>query len=546
MIHLLAFLLFFNPNATQNSSSEPGDRPKLVVGIVVDQMRTDYIYRYWDTFGDGGFKRMVGEGHFFSNTHFDYVPTYTAPGHASVYTGSNPSVHGIVGNDWFDPNEQNWVYCVQDERSQAAGFSDEEAKNLGGDMSPHRLMSTTITDQLQLATIQKSKVIGISIKDRGAVLPAGQLGDAAYWLDSFGEKFITSTYYMDKPPRWVQKFNKKKPVDKYLEGKWELMLPIERYTSSTEDASVYEGRFRGEDRPIFPRDLKKLSQLNGKRMIASTPFGNSIVADFAIEAVKEEELGQRDVTDFLAVSFSSTDYVGHRYGTMALETQDTYIRLDADLERLFKYLDEKVGKDHYLVFLTADHAGADNPGYLQSMKGNADYMSSRALTGKLRKRMQMQFGDSLVRVISNRQIILDEGALIAKQIDYNEVCNTLKSILIREPGIGAAFTATEIRSGNLTSYVGQKIMNGYHHHRSGDVVFEMQPGWIDYGPTGTTHGAAYTYDTHVPLLFMGWGVKQGETRRRVYVRDIAPTVASMIHVAFPSGATGTVLPEAVK
>ena len=334
------------------------NRPKLVVGMVIDQMRWDYLYRYYSRYGSGGFKRLINEGFSAENTFIPYTPTYTACGHASIYTGSVPAINGIIGNDWYDPQLGRNVYCAEDTSVTSVGST-----TMAGVMSPKNMLTTTITDELRLATNFQGKVIGISLKDRGSILPAGHSANAAYWFDGQTGDWITSTFYMTKLPTWVEDYNKIKLVNKFYEKNWPTLYPIETYTQSTADDKPYEGKARGEQSPVFPHPLKLYAGKNFE-MIKSTPYGNTMTLDLAKLAILSEDLGKDNITDFLAVSCSSTDYVGHMYGPNSIEAEDTYLRLDKDLAEFFDYLDSKVGKGNYLFFLSADHGAAPVPGFM--------------------------------------------------------------------------------------------------------------------------------------------------------------------------------------
>ncbi|MBY0435370.1 MAG: alkaline phosphatase family protein, partial [Cyclobacteriaceae bacterium] len=295
------------------TSAYAQERPKLVVGIVVDQMRQEYLYRYESKFGNAGFKRLEGDGFMLKNAHYNYVPTYTGPGHASVYTGTTPAVHGIIANDWYDRELKKEVNCVGDDRQKPVG---NDKGN--GDVSPWRMLSSTITDELKLATQKKGKVVGFSMKDRGAVLPAGHMADGAYWFDGLTGKFISSTFYKPGLPQWLDKFNALNLADQYLNREWKTVLPIEQYTESGPDDTPYETKLRKEERPIFPYKLKEMrAQYGNFDLITTTPFGCDLLTDVAKAAIEGEELGKDNVTDFLTISYSSPDYVGHAMGPNA-------------------------------------------------------------------------------------------------------------------------------------------------------------------------------------------------------------------------------------
>ncbi|MGE5846309.1 MAG: alkaline phosphatase family protein, partial [Ignavibacteria bacterium] len=342
---------------------QKNNAPKLIVGIVVDQMRFDYTTRFYNNFGNDGLKRLLNEGTNFTFAHFNYIPTVTGPGHATVYTGTSPFYHGIVNNTWFDKIENREVYCTEDSTVHGAGTGGNEGKQ-----SPKRLLNTTITDQLKIATSGKAKVISISIKDRGAILPGGQSADAAYWYEHSTGRFISSSYYMEHLPKWMDEFNNKKLPDNYLSQSWELSLPISEYKVSTNDETVYEEDVFSEGKVSFPHNFNNLKSSEKYGKLISTPFGNQLLLELTKTVIKNENMGKNSFTDFLAVSFSSTDYIGHAYGPNSVEDQDLYIKFDKQIAELLNYLDTEVGEGNYLLFLTADHGVAENIDFLKGLK----------------------------------------------------------------------------------------------------------------------------------------------------------------------------------
>jgi predicted AlkP superfamily pyrophosphatase or phosphodiesterase len=520
----------------------PPVKPKLVVGIVVDQMRYDYIYRYWDKFGNDGFKRLVNEGFFCRNTNFNYVPTYTGPGHACVYTGTTPSVNGIIANDWYDKKTGKNMYCAQDNSVNGVGTTASEGKR-----SPLNLLTTTITDELRISTNMKSKVIGIALKDRSAIMPAGHIANAAYWFDGTVGSFISSTYYMKELPMWVQDFNKKELPKKYLSQPWNTLLPIDQYTESMADDNKYEGLLKGESKPVFPHDLPNLMAANnGLWLIKNTPFGNSFTKDFAIEVIKNENMGKSGATDFLAISFSSPDYIGHTWGGNSVEQEDDYLRLDKDIAELLKYLDSQLGKENVLVFLTADHAAPEVPAYLMDLKIPAGYVDEGKMNADLKGYLKYKYGDTLVLSMSNQQIFLNHKVIEEKNLGLQQVQEVVAAFMQKMEGVSEVLTATTMNNTSFSEGVRYFMQNGYHANRSGDVLVNYLPSWVDYHRTGTTHGSPYSYDTHVPLIFYGWNIPHGSSADQVYVTDIAATLAMMLNIQFPNGCTGKPITVLVK
>ncbi|MEC4005348.1 alkaline phosphatase PafA [Flavobacterium sp. SUN052] len=526
---LFAILLFSNLHAQ--------DRPKLVVGIVVDQMKMEYLYRFQNDFGDNGFKRLMNKGYVFQNTHYNYLPTYTAPGHASIYTGTTPATHGIVGNEWFSRKLGKEMYCTDDASVKTIG----DGTKAEGEMSPKNLQSTTITDELRLATNFKGKVIGMSLKDRGAILPAGHFANWAFWYSKTGA-FISSSFYGSELPNWVTEFNNEKHYMPYINQGWNLLKPIETYNESLEDDNKYEGKLNGA-KPVFPYNLKEMYEKNDAGIIRATPFGNDLLEEFAKKAIEKEELGKDNITDFLTVSFSSTDYVGHTLGPRSIELQDTYLRLDNTIADFLNYLDKSVGKGKYLIFLTADHAGAENAKFLNDNKYNVTNVEPKEIRASLKKFSIETFGDDLVLNYSNFNLYFNKEIIKTKGLDLTKVKQSFKDFLVTQDQIKRVYTEEEILTNSGNDYYLNFIAKGYDATQDGDLVILDKPGFIEYGATGTSHGTAYSYDTHVPLIFYGWNIKKGETHDRKIITQIAPTIAQKIKVAFPNGTEANVLLE---
>ncbi|NHF60968.1 alkaline phosphatase family protein [Flavobacteriaceae bacterium TP-CH-4] len=553
-VPFLLFLLSFSPQASlaqRKSKSKANEAtptelktsPKLVVGIVVDQMRYDYLTRFWDHYGNGGFKRLVNEGFNCKNNHFNYAPTSTGPGHASVYTGTTPATHGIIGNDWYDKVSETEVYCASDTTYMSVGTSSDAGK-----MSPHRMVVSTITDELRLHTQMRGKTIAIALKDRGAVLPGGHTANAAYWFNGDDEgKWISSSYYGPTLPKWVDDFNASGIIKSYKKP-WTTLKDISAYIESGPDDNPYEGLFETESTPTFPHSTPNLLNKNADfEILKYTPYGNSITTDFALAALEGEQLGADGMTDFLAVSFSSTDYVGHKFGVNSKEIQDTYLRLDLDLERFLKALDKKVGKGDYTVFLTADHGAIEVPAYLKAQRIPAGYMKWDSIRTQLVPFLQFNFGTrEIVKNFSNYQFFLNHKIIKNLDLDPADVQRTIANELLRYPAIDRVYTAQQMKDNFYTNGIPYILQNGYNQKRSGDILIVLAPGTTSYSMTGSTHGSPQIYDTHVPLLFYGKGIKNGSTAERTEIPDIAPTLAVLLGISFPSGTTGSPIAEVLK
>lgn len=515
-------------------------RPKLVVGLVMDQMRWDYLYRYYARYSEtGGFKRLLNQGFTCENTLIPYAPTVTACGHSSIYTGTVPAVNGISGNGWWDKDQMRSVYCTEDKSVATVGSTSALGK-----MSPRNLLVTTICDELRLATNFKSKVIGVAIKDRGGILPAGHSANAAYWYDNTNGNWITSTYYMNELPKWASDFNNQKIVEKFYEKGWRTLYPINTYKQSTDDDKAWEAKPFGAS---FPYDLKKfIGKDYGK--ISTTPMGNSMTFEFAKAALTAEQLGADEITDFLAVSFSSPDYIGHTFGPNSVETEDGFLRLDQELGAFLNFLDTKVGKGQYTVFLSADHGAAHIPEFMQQNQ----LPGGRAYIGKMIETMNKSLKEkynlnTIIVSDDNYQIHLNHPLLDSAHADKEAITQWIIQRLLAEPGIDRAFTLKDLNTTPLPGRIREMLNNGYYPRRNGDIQFILKPGYIDaYSTTGTTHGLWNPYDAHIPLLWYGWGIKKGKTNRETFMTDIAPTLAALLHIQMPSGSTGSPIPEVLK
>ena len=483
------------------AQSHFGERPRLVVGIVVDQMRWDYLSRYYDRFGDDGFRRLIDRGFSCDNCLINYVPTVTAIGHASVYTGTTPAFHGICGNNFYIDGHK--TYCCADSTVRTVGSESPK-----GQMSPRNMLATTIGDQLRLHTDFRSRVIGISYKERAAILPAGHAANAAYWLDLKNRCFISSTYYMEQLPRWVQEQNKKLAKDKTFKQ-------------------------MGED-------------------IGLSPHCGTITTDMAIAALKNEKLGKGDQTDMLCVSYSQTDVIGHKYGTRGERTDQAYLQLDRDLGRLLRALDEQVGRDNYLLFLTADHGAAHNWQYMQEHHLAAGPWSSGEMKERIYEAIDNDSGSGqgYIGDIMDYRIFLDWEKIRQMGLITADLPHMVLSEVQKEPGVTFAAVYDDLATSALPPVLRDRALMGYYPGRSGDIIFFPRPGYYEYGrwssPTGTTHGEWNPYDAHIPCLFYGWRVPHGATSREVHITDIAPTVCQLLHIQQPDACTGQSITEITK
>ncbi len=519
-------------------------KPKLVVGIVVDQMRWDYVNKFKPYFkSQNGFLRFVNEGASCNNNLIPYLPTVTACGHTAVYTGAPPAIHGITGNNWYDNIQQRMVYCVEDASVQSVGIENSGA----GKMSPLNVWTTTLGDELKLATNFKSKVFGISIKDRGAIIPAGHSADGAFWYDSKSGSFISSTYYGKTLPTWLTNYNNAHIVDSFYKLGWNLSLPNSVYEANCDaDQNDYESAPFGKEMKGFPYNLSGfVGKDYGK--IASTPYGNNLVMDVASQTLINEKMGLDDITDLLAVSFSSPDYIGHSFGPNSWETLDGYIKLDELLAQFFTLLDKQVGKNNYTVFLTADHAVANVPGFMQKHHLPGGVMSDDGVKVELSKLLTTKgINPKVISAISEFNIYYNHNLMDSLQISQDKLTNIITSYLEAKSYILQVVDSRKAAIAPLPQNIRERIVNGYNPQRSGDLVFITKSGYVGGGNTGTGHGVFYNYDAHIPLLFYGNGIKNGTVNSVNYMTDIAPTISTLLGIQMPSGTIGKPILEVIQ
>lgn len=512
-------------------------RPKLVVGLMVDQMRWDYLYRYQNRYGKGGFNRLLSQGFSCENTFIPYTPTATGCGHACVYSGTVPAINGITGNNWWDSKLQRSVYCAEDKSVKTVGSDSRD-----GEMSPVNMVSNTVTDELRLATNFRSKVIGISIKDRGAILPAGHSANAAYWYDESKGIFISSTYYMDDLPQWVKDFNNRKLPDSYYKEGWKTLYPVETYTQSSADAKEYERTEIGS-KNSFPYDM---SAYIGKDYykLPFLPQASTYTFEMAKAAAINEKMGKHAETDFLAVSISSPDYAGHSFGPNAIELEDTYLRLDKDIEQFLNFLDTHAGKGNYLLFLTADHGAAHVPDFLKEhhLPGGSIPLGNvvRKVNNGLQSKYKLKNG-----IINSTyyNLALNHKEIDSLDLDTDEVKSFIIKMVEKEEGIYRVVDKEELGESNLQQTIRERLINGYYPYRSADLQVIPLPNWFKDNPKGTDHSVWNPYDAHIPLVWYGWKVPPGKSYKERYMTDIAVTIAAMLSIQMPNGAVGKVIEE---
>lgn len=540
-------LIAFFCIVAQLLNAQQNDSPKLVVGVIVDQMCYEYLYRYYDKYCEGGFRKLMNEGANCRNAHYNYVPTYTGPGHASIYTGTTPENHGIVGNDWYSAQEGKEVNCVEDLEVSTVGSASKYGK-----YSPKRLKTLTITDQLKI-TYPDAQVVSMSIKNRGAILPGGHISDGSYWFDYVSGDMISSTFYTDKLPDWVSDFNAENYPESVLKGKWETIMDINDYAESGIDNSPYEHLLPGKETPTFPYDLKKMDS-TGKNynLFTSTPMANTYLTSFAIKALENELLGRDGQTDMLCVSYSTPDIIGHSFGPYSIEIEDTYLRLDLEIKRLLNKLDEVIGEGEYTLFLTADHAVVPVPQFYIDNKLPGGYVFLDPLMDELKVKLNNCFGFDPIVTSTNLNIYLNDTLIQKNKLSNQEVASFIQQEVRNWENVKRVYTADELMDGSYDDIWKMKVKQGFHPKESGDLVLVLEPGFLpkhidtETSRKGTSHGSAYAYDSHVPLLFFGKGIENKEILKECEITDIVPTLSQLLYIQNPSSVTGKVLLDVLK
>jgi arylsulfatase A-like enzyme len=534
---LAASLLLGAPAAV--SQNRP--TPKLLVGIMVDQMRPDYLTRFANDYGPDGFNRLRREGMECRNTHYNYIPTVTGPGHSSVYTGTTPRYHGIVGNSWYDRRLRRDVYCTDDSTVQLVGTT---TKGMG--VSARNQVSTTLGDELKMTYGGRSRVLSLSLKDRASALPAGHMADGAYWLDVNTGDFISSTFYVPQLPAWVRDFNAQKKADAYRRQSWAPLRGPEAYRNSLPDSNRYERIFKGKTAATFPYDLSKLAPQNppAYESMYTSPFGDNLLTDLALAALQATDLGRDDVPDLLAVSYSSPDAVGHTFGPLSKEENDLYLRLDLEIARLLQALDKTVGKGNYSVFLTADHGASEVTRYLADHQLPVGAFDRRAVYQAASAYLVAQLGPGQwLETERNNMYYLNRPLLAQRKIELARAQALLAEFLRDQPGVAQVNTTTQLLNAGYTTGLEARLQLGLYYPRFGDVRYELMPGWTGDIGVGASHGTGYAYDTHVPLLWWGPGIPAGVSYAPHTITDIAPTAAMLLNSKLPNACTGQPIVE---
>jgi predicted AlkP superfamily pyrophosphatase or phosphodiesterase len=537
---LSCFLVVVPLSAQTKKPAAP--KIKLVVGIVIDQFRYDYLTRFADQFGDGGFKRLLQSGAVFSNAHYPYTPTVTACGHAAFMSGASPAHNGIIGNTWFDRATGKSTTSVADANTKLLGGKDDAAG-----MSPARLIGSTLGDELKLHTAAQAKVIGVSYKDRSAILPVGKHPNGAYWFSASNGAFVSSTYYFNELPAWVKKFNQEQNPSRYFGKTWERLLPEAAYARSLRDDYPHEKLTTGTK---FPHLINGGEQTPGSKFYTHfevSPFANDHLVAFAKAAIENEKLGQDDVPDLLTISFSANDLVGHSFGPYSQEVQDITLRTDRALAELFAYLEQKVGLQNIVVALTADHGVSPIPEHAQDY-GLGGRIEAKAISEAAEAALDQRFGEEKwVLTLNNGNVYFDYAALERRKVSPAEAEQIVSAAIRQIPGIAECFTRTQIVLGQLPqTAVARSVAAGFYPARNGDLVLVPQPFYLAGETIVASHGTPYSYDTHVPVIFYGAGIKAGLFTTTSSPLDIAPTLSAVLKLTPPSNSVGQILREAIR
>lgn len=515
----------------------PPDKPRLVIGIVVEQLKYDQLEKFRDRLGENGIKRLINEGTYFKNATFEYMLTQSAPGHATISTGAEPSAHGITSDNWFIPLKNEMVNSTKDNSVNPVGGSFENGLH-----SPANLQASTFSDELAMASKRKSKVFGIGMNAHSSILSAGHAADAAFWFDNSTGTWMSSTYYMEKLPSWVNDFNAMRYSDTYLNGSWSLFGPASNYSDCLPDSNMFETGFNGMN--AFPYDLKKLRTKGSRKsdysLLQETPYANTLTTSFAINLIKSEKLGKDDITDYISICYSATDYIGHRFGPSSVEMGDAIFRLDEDITHLLTFLNDSIGKKNVLIYFTSAHGISEVPTVLEKSRIPSGYFNQNQALQLLRSYLNAVYGEGdWVKGYSERQIFLNRTLIEDARLSLDDVQTKVARFLVQFKGVSAAYPFSAFESNDFSSGNLKKIVNNFNPQRSGDVIVTLNPGWVEKdGEQMTNHNSPYDYDSHVPLIWYGWTVNRATVTRKVNMTDIAATLSSLCKIPFPNACSG--------
>ena len=536
---IIFFLIFVFVKLHGQGAYLPPDKPKLVIGIVVEELNYNQLEKFHDKLSENGIKKLINEGTYFKNASYEYLLTQSAPGHATIATGAEPSFHGITSDNWYTPLKNELINCTKDVSVNSVGGSFESGLH-----SPVNLLVSTFSDELAIATNKKAKVFGVGLKESSAIFSAGHTANAAYWFDNTTGTWMSSSYYISALPDWVNDFNAMKFSDTYMNSTWNLLRPAKDYADCLPDSNSFEIGFNNIN--YFPYDLKKLrsgntfSSKNDYSLLRETPFGNSLTTNFAIRLIQKERLGKDDVTDYLSICYSATNYIGHRFGPSSVEMGDAILRLDDDIKNLLTFINDTIGKKNVLIYFTAAHGISEIPAVLEKNRIPSGYFQQNQALQLLRSYLNAIYGEGeWVKGYSERQIFLNRTLIEDARLSLDDVQKKVARFLVQFTGVEAAypysaFEANDFGNGNL-----KRIINNFSPQRSGDVIVILNPGWVEkVNDFVTNYNSPYEYDSHVPLIWYGWTVNRATVTRQVNITDIAATLSTLCKIPYPNACTG--------
>jgi hypothetical protein len=545
-VFLILLISFFSGVSGQGAYLPP-EKPRLVIGIVVEQLRYDHIERFRDRFCDNGIKRLINEGSYFKNASFEYMLTQSSPGHATISTGAEPSYHGIPSDSWYVPLKNELIYSTKDAAVNPVGGSFESGLH-----SPVNLQASTFSDELKMATNQQAKVFSVGMKESSAILSAGHAANGAYWFDNTTGTWMSSSYYLDSLPGWVTDFNALNQAESYLNNSWELFRSAEVYSDCLPDSNKFEAGFKSLN--YFPYDLKKIrsKEVTGPKdnfsLLRETPFANSLTTRFAMRLIDREKLGKDDVTDYLSICYSATDFIGHRFGPSSVEMGDAILRLDDEIRYLLTYLNDSIGKKNILIYFTSSHGISEIPSVLEHNRIPSGYFRQNQAVQLLRSYMNAVYGEGdWIKGYSERQVFLNRTLIEDARLPPDEVQKKVARFLVQFSGVAAAYPYSAFESNDFGNGNLKRIMNNFNPQRSGDVIITLNPGWVEKeGDYATNHNSPYECDSHVPLIWYGWAINRENVTRKVNMADIAATLSSLCKVPYPNACTGQPIIELLR
>lgn len=543
-ITLLYLTLICIDSFSQETMAIPSEKPKIIVGIIISQMRYDYIQRYWDKLDDNGIKLLVDRGSNCINTSFNYLFSQEGVGHATIATGTTPSDHGIVGSEWYLYLQDNIEQSTEDRQQSAVGGNVDNGRN-----SPKNLMCTTFSDELRLSNNFRSKVYAVSLDPAPGIFSAGHTANSAFWLDRMTGNWITSTYYVDSLPSWVDEFNSKGLPDIYLKEEWNTLFPVETYVESLPDLNNYETGINGKT--TFPYNLEEMSFIRRNELdytlLDKTPFGNTYTIDFASTLITNENLGQDDTTDVLMVCFTANENIGNLFGPNSVEVEDAFLRLDREIAHFVSFIEDYIGKENALIFLTSDHGVAQIPSYLTDNKIPAGYFNQSGAVSLLISALNNLHGRSdWVKAYHAQQIYLNRNLIEDSKLSLQEMQDYVAQFMLQFSGVANTITAHTLQTTNFTDGVFKKMQNSYNQKRSGDVILNLKAGWVEDSEGSTDGTSSYSYDSRIPLIWYGWKTGRSTITREVDIKDIAPTIATFLNVTYPNSCSGKPIFELIQ